>query len=85
MSPKSAYSREAEAADQRTDVLAAEEEKILSRVLKRLGLPASLETFTKNIYRLLETLAFRLALAELCLKEGKNWKAYNKEIKRRGL
>ena len=83
MRPKSTYSGEAE--DQRTDALSIEGSSILSRELKSAGLPASPETFTQNIYALLESLSVRLALAELCLKEAKAWKAYKKESKERGL
>ena len=83
MRPKSTYS--GEAADQRADALSIEGSSILSRELKRAGLPASPETFINNIYRLLESLSCRLSLAELCIKEGKEWKAYKKESKERRL
>ena len=84
MSPKKpTYS--GEAADQRADAVSIGGNSILSMEQKRAGLPASPEIFTQKLYSLLEALSCRLSLAELCLKEGRDWKAYQEERKERGL
>ncbi len=48
----------------------------LQEALIQAGFPRYVEDFTQSIHQVLETLSNRLALAELCLKQGYNWDKY---------
>ena len=84
MSSKSTYTSQ-EATDKRIDLISVRGNSILSKKLKSLGLAASPETFTQNLYTLLESLSCRLSLAELYLKEANVWKSYQREVQERDL